>query len=647
MEALGARVDWEPQDQTVAITRGSGASVKLWIDNRLVYYEDTLGGVYDVCDVAPRIINSRTYVPLRLVINAVGLGISWDEQTGLVYVDTGAGGGRGRFFDLSIVGAAPGQAISGSLPLALNYGIAGGPPAGAAQVRYYLLDTRTGDGMIAASALDANGNVMLAPDPAIRGPVVLAAAVFDAGGNFLAGVATPVFMQPEPRLSLTGLTEGQSMAGPLEIGAALNFRAVGVYYEFTEMGSGAITRSEQADPTLLITHTPPAGQAGDIAVRAVAHDAAGNIYTSAPVVIRANVPLAASEPAVNLRSFSADNVGKLPVTLSITRNFDAITTQYWARNVADGRTVLLDEKPWGDFSWFPGPDMAGEWAIYASVTAPGGRVYTSNTRRAVVSPTPSIILGGIGPGQVITGEVKMHSTANVALQNVDYTISNPFNGTQRVLGSAVAAAEQIAWTPEPVNEGERRIYATGTMTNGQTITSEVLTVRVYLGEFHSAKPVSPREEFISLITPMALATQRRTGMSAALQVAQAILETGWGQSLPVDRYTGQFSYNLFGIKGSGSAGSVLSATWEEYYGTRYRTDDHFRAYNNILESWDDHGDLLLRLGRYQPYRDVMFHSASGAHALRRCGYATDSTYADKLIAIIGQYGLSGLDRQAL
>ncbi|MCL2497635.1 MAG: glucosaminidase domain-containing protein, partial [Symbiobacteriaceae bacterium] len=156
-----------------------------------------------------------------------------------------------------------------------------------------------------------------------------------------------------------------------------------------------------------------------------------------------------------------------------------------------------------------------------------------------------------------------------------------------------------------------------------------------------------KEGFMSLITPLALQSQKQTGMSAALQVAQAILETGWGQSLPVDRYTGQFSYNLFGIKGRGSAGSVISSTLEEYYGTMYRIDDYFRAYSSVQESWADHKNLLLLADRYQPFRDVMFNSTSGAYALRRCGYATASNYPDALIAIIEEYDLDFLDWQPI
>ncbi len=82
-------------------------------------------------------------------------------------------------------------------------------------------------------------------------------------------------------------------------------------------------------------------------------------------------------------------------------------------------------------------------------------------------------------------------------------------------------------------------------------------------------------------------------MSAALQTAQSILETGWGQSVPVDKYSGKLSYNLFGIKGEGPKGSVIYNTWEVYNGKTYYVDAKFRAYNSVEESWADHKNFFI------------------------------------------------------
>ncbi|HCO18487.1 MAG TPA: hypothetical protein DIT39_02585, partial [Tissierellales bacterium] len=142
----------------------------------------------------------------------------------------------------------------------------------------------------------------------------------------------------------------------------------------------------------------------------------------------------------------------------------------------------------------------------------------------------------------------------------------------------------------------------------------------------------------------AVEAMKKTGMSAAIQTAQAILETGWGQSVPSDKYTGKKSNNLFGIKQKGNEDYVISNTWEVYNGVTYRIDAKFRAYKDPKESWNDHKALLLNAARYQIFRDVMHDYTSGAWAIRRAGYATDPQYPLKLIRLVNQYNLQELDR---
>ena len=59
-----------------------------------------------------------------------------------------------------------------------------------------------------------------------------------------------------------------------------------------------------------------------------------------------------------------------------------------------------------------------------------------------------------------------------------------------------------------------------------------------------------QQTFISEIAPGAMAAQSRYGIPAAVTIAQAIDESGWGQSALAIR-----DHNLFGIKGTGPAGS--------------------------------------------------------------------------------------------
>lgn len=642
-EELGAQVNWDETDRTIQVNNTEGQNVTLWADNRLVCYEDDGQKTYDVCDVPSQIIDGRTYVPLRLVGNALGISVDWDNIDRSVHVDSDEKVQKTLFSSISINGLTNGRTVTGTLPLTIEY--LGGVPAGAAQVRYLMLDAETGTGKVVARSSTAQGVARWAPDPAAQGSRIIAAAVCDAQGNFLAGTAVTVDVQVTPQVTMAGLKANQTIDGSIDLSCRANFAAESVAYEFKNLTTGQATQSQAVDPMGTYTFVPTLAYNGPMEIRAITADGAGGQYFSEAIPV--TVAVEKAPDSISLKKFDSANVGKIPVTLSITRNFDVTATQYWARRAGTGETVLLKELPYGDFVWFPGPDMAGTWDIYAKVTTPAGKAYTSAPLTATVPKTPGLILKGVGPDEVVTGAIDLSAISNVPLQTVSFMVKNPFNGTKKTLGTVADAAQTVSWTPQTINEGTRIIQATAVTEEGMTITSEPVTVKIYLGTLYSARPVAEKDLFISYITPLALATQKENGMSAALQVAQAVLESGWGQSLPVDKYSGQMSYNLFGIKGAGPAGSVLSNTWEEYYGTKYRIDAKFRAYQNIRESWDDHNSLLLTRDRYVPYTEVMFNSTWGAYALRRCGYATDSNYPGKLIKIISTYGLDALDLQRL
>ena len=88
-----------------------------------------------------------------------------------------------------------------------------------------------------------------------------------------------------------------------------------------------------------------------------------------------------------------------------------------------------------------------------------------------------------------------------------------------------------------------------------------------------------QQAFISEVAPGAVAAQTRYGIPAAVTIAQAIEESGWGQSLLAVR-----DHNLFGIKGTGPAGADMQPT-REYENGRWLTQTAaFRVYHNVAES---------------------------------------------------------------
>lgn len=153
-------------------------------------------------------------------------------------------------------------------------------------------------------------------------------------------------------------------------------------------------------------------------------------------------------------------------------------------------------------------------------------------------------------------------------------------------------------------------------------------------------------DFIAKIASYAVADMLNTRIPASLTIAQAILESNWGES----GLTKQGN-NLFGIKGVGTAGSGEYRT-AEYNpdGSKYYIMAKFRHYNNWGESIADHSKLILNGTRDKPTR---YHGVLGAdyktaaHAIRAGGYATDPNYPNLLISLIEKYELYKYDEEGV
>jgi len=146
-----------------------------------------------------------------------------------------------------------------------------------------------------------------------------------------------------------------------------------------------------------------------------------------------------------------------------------------------------------------------------------------------------------------------------------------------------------------------------------------------------------QQAFISLVAPGAVAAQQRYGIPAAVTIAQAIDESGWGQS---DLATAD--HNLFGIKGAGPAGSDMRPTREYENGAWVTRNAPFRVYHNIAESIDEHGRLLATGAAYQPAMASRHLPDAFAAALTGV-YATDPGYGANLIALMRLYHLYRYD----
>jgi len=146
-----------------------------------------------------------------------------------------------------------------------------------------------------------------------------------------------------------------------------------------------------------------------------------------------------------------------------------------------------------------------------------------------------------------------------------------------------------------------------------------------------------QQAFVSLVAPGAIAAQQRYGIPAAVTIAQAIDESGWGQS-----ELATVDHNLFGIKGTGPAGSDMRPTQEYENGIWVTRTAPFRVYHNIAESIADHSQLLATGQAYQHAMAARHVPDAFAAALTGV-YATDPDYGSSLIALMRLYNLYRYD----
>jgi flagellum-specific peptidoglycan hydrolase FlgJ len=142
-----------------------------------------------------------------------------------------------------------------------------------------------------------------------------------------------------------------------------------------------------------------------------------------------------------------------------------------------------------------------------------------------------------------------------------------------------------------------------------------------------------QQAFIGEVAPGAIAAQQRYGVPASVTIAQAIEESAWGQSALATT-----DHNLFGIKGTGPAGSDPLPTQEFENGQSVTHIALFRVYHDAAESIDDHGKLLATSGYYR--RAMADTQDPNAFAAALTGvYATDPDYGSKLIDLMQRYDL--------
>lgn len=141
-----------------------------------------------------------------------------------------------------------------------------------------------------------------------------------------------------------------------------------------------------------------------------------------------------------------------------------------------------------------------------------------------------------------------------------------------------------------------------------------------------------KEDYIAMWKQVAIQEMQTHKIPASITLAQAILESSYGNSV-----LAREANNHFGIKCHDWKGPTI-----------YKDDDHqndcFRKYENAAESFNDHSNFLTTRSRYSDLFTLELTDYKGwAEGLKKAGYATNPKYADLLINLIEEFNLNKYD----
>jgi flagellar protein FlgJ len=177
--------------------------------------------------------------------------------------------------------------------------------------------------------------------------------------------------------------------------------------------------------------------------------------------------------------------------------------------------------------------------------------------------------------------------------------------------------------------------------NRNTISSTQKAQNEILGEqsiktFQSFKTAAfeNAQSFIEQLYPTAQKAAEQLGIDPKALLAQAAIETGWGQHM-IHNTSGENSHNLFGIKADrrwqGDRAMVDTIEFEK--GVAATKKAPFRVYDSFADSMQDYVVFVKQNPRYNEAVNQSQSTLNYFSELQKAGYATDPEYANKVINV--------------
>lgn len=170
---------------------------------------------------------------------------------------------------------------------------------------------------------------------------------------------------------------------------------------------------------------------------------------------------------------------------------------------------------------------------------------------------------------------------------------------------------------------------------------EVLPPAPVQGAYKAPAFDSP-DDFVASLYPHAKQAAESLGIDPKALIAQAAVETGWGQHVIHSGDKGSTN-NLFGIKANRDwqGEQAVVDTLEFKDGVAAKQKAPFRAYDSVKDALTDYVDFIKGHARYDKAVQRGQDTQGYFQELQQAGYATDPKYADKIMSVMDSEPLKG------
>lgn len=302
---------------------------------------------------------------------------------------------------------------------------------------------------------------------------------------------------------------------------------------------------------------------------------------------------------IRLQSKSADKADKTDALEKVAKQFESIFMQMLLKSMRKAQEVLESDSPFNSQSTKFYRDMHDQ------------QLALELSENGSLGLAPLIVRQLGGDNQNFTSKSVLRNDGNLA----------------------------SAWQKFAVGQSEKNLPEA---TPNSKINNSYIDDKSSVTTTHSKQAVIAPEfnqpkDFVTAMKEPAKRVQQQLGIPFEVVIAQAALETGWGQKI-IKTAQGESSNNLFNIKADArwQGSKTNKETLEFQQGAMVKTTAPFRVYQSINDSINDFVNFLSSSERYQEALQQVGNVEQFLHGLQKAGYATDPNYANKILATLNK-----------